>query len=178
MPLRWVRLKPLMLVSLYVVAAAGLDGVGLVSGLHWIMPNGGSAPGNSPTVPGFTGPGAGAVEGVDQGGRVGEGGGGRWFCPGGRADRRKSGRPRRACQYEPGAQHGSSHRGSTASHRADGSRRADVPSGLEWAPREEATGDSILPRGWRGVPRRHRGHRRTGWALPRPCWRSTAARLG
>ena len=27
-----------------------------VSGLHWIMPKGRSAPGNSPTVPGLTGP--------------------------------------------------------------------------------------------------------------------------
>ena len=30
--------------------------LGLVSGLHWIMPKGTSAPGNSPTVPGLTGP--------------------------------------------------------------------------------------------------------------------------
>ena len=38
------------------VAAAGRHRFGLVSGLHWIMPKGTSAPGNSPTVPGLTGP--------------------------------------------------------------------------------------------------------------------------
>ena len=127
------------------VPAAGLDGVGAGVGAPLDHPERRVGAGELAHGARVDGPGAGAVEGVDQCRRVGEGGGGRWLCPGGRADRRESGRPRSACHYEHGAQHGSSHRGSTASHRADGSRRAVVPSGLECAPRGTLRGDSILP---------------------------------
>src|ERR1700748_1028447 len=43
-PAMWVRLKPVMDEALYSYPPAGREGV---SGLHWTMPNGTSAPGKS-----------------------------------------------------------------------------------------------------------------------------------